>query len=193
MALATGDSEGAGELFEQAIRLYETAGGTHAAARASSQLAMAEQRAGQIEQAVQRMEAVYALVGEDEPDADLAFLILRLGAAQHFHGNPERAAELTERGLDLAEALQMPELLIRGWVNRARLIAPRRPEEARSLFQLGLDTALAHEHYTRASSCCAQLADLGFQHDRYPNLSPISSKRSPSPAGSATAETSGSR
>jgi predicted ATPase/class 3 adenylate cyclase len=165
MAFAAG--EPAEQLFEQAIRHYETAGDTHAAARVSSWLALAEQRAGHIEQAIRRMEEAYALVGEDEPDADLAFLILRLGSAHYFAGNPERAADLIERGLDLAEALQLPELLVRGWNGRARLIAPRRPEEARSLFQLGLDTALAHEQYTMASSSCSQLSDLGFQRDRY--------------------------
>src|SRR5919198_1961830 len=91
MALAAGESDRAGELFEQAIRLYETAGDTHAAARASSWLALAEERSGQIEQAIERMEAAYALIGEDEPDADLAFLILR--RAHFFAGNAERATE----------------------------------------------------------------------------------------------------
>jgi tetratricopeptide (TPR) repeat protein len=167
MALAAGDSEGAGELYEQAIRLYEAAGDTHAAARASSWLGFAEQRSGRIEQAIQRMEDAYALVGEDEPDEDLAFLILRLGTSHFFAGNPERAAELTERGLDLAEALQLPELLARGWAGRATLISPRRPEEARGLFQLALDTELAHEFYEQASITCTNLSDLGFRRDRY--------------------------
>jgi predicted ATPase/class 3 adenylate cyclase len=167
MALLTGDNDGARALFEQSIHLYQAAGETHPAARASSLLATAEQRGGRIEQGIQRMEEAYALIGEDEPDADLAHLIVRLGTAHYFVGNPERAAELTERGLDLAEALQLPELLIRGWHGRARNIAPRRPEEARSLFQLGLDTALAHELYTLAANSSAQLSDLGFQRDRY--------------------------
>jgi predicted ATPase/class 3 adenylate cyclase len=167
MALATGVSEGSRELFEQSVRLYQEAGDTHAAARASAWMAMADQRAGHIDEGIERMEEAYALIGEDEPDADLAFLILRLGGAHYFAGNPERAAELTERGLDLAEALQLPELLARGWNSRARLIAPRRPEEAHSLFQLSLDTVLAHEIYTLAPTSCSQLSDLAFQRDRY--------------------------
>jgi predicted ATPase/class 3 adenylate cyclase len=168
MALATGETEGVvSELFERAIQLYETAGDTHAAARASSMLATAEQRGGHIDQGIQRMEEAYALIAEDEPDADLAFLILRLGGAHFFAGNLERAAELTERGLDLAEALQLPEILIRGWTYRGRNIAHRRPEEARSLFKLARDTALTHEHYQQASSATAQLSDLGFHRDRY--------------------------
>ncbi|HET8751613.1 MAG TPA: adenylate/guanylate cyclase domain-containing protein [Gaiellaceae bacterium] len=167
MAYAAGESQGAKELFEETIRLYESAGDTHAAARASSWLAMTEQGAGHIEQAIERLEAAYALIGDDDPDADLAFLMLRLGGAHFFAGNPARASELTERGLDLAEALQVPELMARGWTGRARLIAWRRPEEARSLFQLTLDTALAHENYPELGGAYAHLADLAFQRDRY--------------------------
>ncbi len=167
MALTAGENEHGGELFEQAIRLYEAAGDTHAAARASSWLALAETHAGRIEQAIQRMEATYASVGADEPDADLALLILRLGNLHFFAGNTERAAELTERGLDLAEALQLPEHLARGWDTRAMLISPRRPEEARGLFQLALDTALAHDLHRQAAGACTDLSDLGFQRDRY--------------------------
>jgi class 3 adenylate cyclase/tetratricopeptide (TPR) repeat protein len=155
------------DLIEPAIQLYEAAGDSHAAARASSLMALTEQRSGQIEQAIRRLEAVYALIGEDEPDADLVLLLSRLNSAHYFAGNPERAAELTERGLDLAEALQLPELLVRGWVARARLIAPRRPEEARSLFQLAADTARAHELYSVASTSFAQLSDLALQRDGY--------------------------
>jgi class 3 adenylate cyclase/tetratricopeptide (TPR) repeat protein len=167
MALAAGETERSEELFGQAIQLYETAGDRHAAARASTWLALAEQRSGRIEQAIQRMEEAYALVGEDEPDADLAFLILDLGAAHFFAGNPERAAELTERGLDLAEALQQPEQLVRGWNIKAVLISPRRPEEARALFRHVLETALAHELYEGASRSCANLSDLSLRRDQY--------------------------
>jgi class 3 adenylate cyclase/tetratricopeptide (TPR) repeat protein len=167
MALATGDWDRASALFEQAIGLYESGGDTHAAARASAWLSMAEQGLGQIERAIERMEQAYAVIGEDEPDADLAFLLLRLASSYFFAGNPGRAAELIERGLDLAEALQLPEQLARGWNTKATLISPRRPEEARGLFQLSLDTALAHELYQRASATSANLSDLAFRRDQY--------------------------
>jgi len=166
-AAAAGETARTEELFEQAISLYETAGDTHAAARASSWLALVESRAGRIEPAIERMEEAYALIGEDEPDADLALLILRLGTFHFFAGNPERAAELNERGLDLAEALRLPELLVRGWGSRAVLISARRPEEARRLFQYSLETALAHELYSLAPTGCANASDLAMQQDEY--------------------------
>jgi predicted ATPase/class 3 adenylate cyclase len=167
MALAAAEGESASRLFEAAIALYESAGDTHAAARASSSLSIAEQRAGQIERAIQRMEDAYSLVGDDAPDADLAFLTMRLGSAHYFAGNRERANELVERGLDVAEALQLRDVLIRGWSTKGALLEPRRPEESRSLYQLALDTALALENSQLASTSCADLSDLGFRHDRY--------------------------
>ncbi len=72
-------SDAAGPLFEQAIALYEEAGDTHAAARASSWLAYSEQIAGRTEQAIERMEEAYAAIADDEPDSDLALLLTRLG------------------------------------------------------------------------------------------------------------------
>ena len=167
MAVAAGATERSSELFEQAIRLYQDAGDTHAAARASGWLAQTEQTSGQLEAAIKRMEDAYALIGEDEPDPDLVFLTQRLGRSHYFLGNPERAAELNERGLDLAEALQLPEHLISGWDTRALLISSRRPEEARRLFQAGLENALAHELYQRASSACFGLSDLDSRRDHY--------------------------
>jgi len=167
MAVATGENENAVGLFEEAIRLYEMTGETHAAARDSSRLAMVEQASGRIEEAIQRLEGAYGLVGEDDPDPDLVFLILRLGRAHFFAGNLERAAELTERGLDLAEALHLPEQLVSGWTVKAHLLSWGRPEEARGLYRLALDTAIEHELSDGATVGYVNLSDLGFGRDRY--------------------------
>src|SRR5262249_48314726 len=115
MAIRAGDNYGAGALFERAIALYESAGDTHPAARASGQLALTEQRGGRVEQALERMKRSYAVISEDEPDADLAQLLGRLAGASYFAGNPEEATHWNELALDLAEALPLPEMLCRGW------------------------------------------------------------------------------
>ncbi|MGZ4386137.1 MAG: ATP-binding protein [Gaiellaceae bacterium] len=167
MAIRAGETENAGRVFEHAVGLYESAGDTHGAARASSWLALAEQRLGRLEAAIERMEQAYAVISPDEPDADLAFLLVRLGQAHFFAGHPERGAEWTERGLDLAEALQLPELLARGWNTKAMLVSLRHPEEARGLFQLALETSLEHEIHSVASVCYSNLSDLASQRDRY--------------------------
>jgi len=167
MAVSAGEIESSAGLFEQAMGLYDSAGDTHGAASALAWLALSEQRLGRIESALERMEQAYAVIGDDEPDADLVFLLTRLGQAHLFLGNLEQAAHFTDLALDLAEALQLPESLVRGWNTKAWLVSFRHPEEARGLFQLALDTALTHEIYWNAPVCWANLSDLAFQRDRY--------------------------
>jgi class 3 adenylate cyclase/tetratricopeptide (TPR) repeat protein len=167
MALAAGENDRAGTLFERAVALYESAGETHAAARGSSWLALTEQRAGRVEDAIDRMERAFEVIGPDEPDADLAFLLARLASAHFFAGQVDEARTRIEQALDLAEALNLPDVLTRGWNTKAAVLASTRPEEARGLFQLSLKTALENDSAQAAAVACAQLSDLGFQRDRY--------------------------
>ena len=137
------------------------------AARASSWLASVEANLGRRDEAIERLERAYAVIADDEPDADLALLLNRLGQSYWFRGDLERAAERNERGFELAEALQLPEALVRGWNTRAMIVSARRPQEAQGLFQLAFDTAIANELYTLASSILGQLSDGAFRRDQY--------------------------
>jgi tetratricopeptide (TPR) repeat protein len=145
MASAVGTPEEAAALFEQAAELYRQSGDTHAAARSASWLALSEQRKGQIDQALERMESTYAEIADDEPDSAVALVLMRLGTLHWSMGNVERAAEVIEQGLDPGRGPAAAEMLVRGWTAKASMFAPRRPEEARGLFQLAVDTALAHD------------------------------------------------
>jgi class 3 adenylate cyclase/tetratricopeptide (TPR) repeat protein len=167
MALRASESERAGRSFERALALYEECGDTHAAARASGWLASVDANLGRRDEAIERMERAYSVIADDEPDEDLALLLTRLGQSYWFRGDLELASETTERSLDLGEALELPEVLVRGWNQRAMNIAARRPEEARALFQLSFDTAMANELYPLATNGASQLSDLAIRHDRY--------------------------
>jgi class 3 adenylate cyclase/tetratricopeptide (TPR) repeat protein len=167
LARRAGAFDRAAPHFEEAIQLYDEAGDTHAAARASSWLAQMEQSVGRIDQAIERMERAYDVIGQDEPDADLAFLLTRLGAALFFVGKLDEAADRTQRGLEIAEALQLPEHLCRGLNTKAFALSVRHPQEARGLFELALEIALANELHVFASTTCVNLSDHGFQRDRY--------------------------
>jgi tetratricopeptide (TPR) repeat protein len=167
MAFAAAQNEQAEALFGRAVALYEAAGATHPAARVSALLAHAEERAGRIEQGLERMERALSAVAGDEPDADVALLLVHLGGAYYFAGELEKAVEPLERGLDIAEALELHEQLTRGWTTKAFLITARRPEEARGLFQLALATALEHDLPSMVSIVSVNLSDLAFQRDRY--------------------------
>ncbi len=167
MSTQAGDAARAETLFARAVTLYEGLGDTHAVGRATAWLAYVEQLRGDLEGAIERMERAYEVVGGDEPDADLAFLLTRLGGAHYFAGNLELSAERIERGLEIAEALRLPEMLARGWGTKAMITAARKPQEARALHQLSLDTARTHELHIQAAVASVNLSDLGFQSDRY--------------------------
>jgi class 3 adenylate cyclase/tetratricopeptide (TPR) repeat protein len=167
MALAAGALDRAQTVFAEALELYAAEGDSHAAARVSAWLGQSELRSGRIEQAVERMERAYAQVADDEPDADLAYLLVRVANAHFFAGNAEQAAERVERGLDIAEALQLADVLVLGWNTKALVVSPRRPEEGRGLFQLALDHALEHELHQHAATVCGNTSDLALRRDRY--------------------------
>lgn len=166
MAAGTNLDE-AERLAAEALALYEAAGESHAIARATSALAVIEQMTGRSTQAIERLERVYAVVADDEPDADLALFFARLAQSNYFAGNIERAAELIERALDAAEKLRLPEILARGWAQRAMQLAATRPEEARGMYRMALDTALEHDLNSQAASTLGNLSDLAFHRDRY--------------------------
>jgi tetratricopeptide (TPR) repeat protein len=149
------------------VALAEQAGETHTAARASTWLSVTEQLAGRVSEAIERMERAYGLVAEDEPDADVALLLSRLGSAHFFAGNIAEASAWMERALDVAEALALPEVLLRSWVAKATVVSQRRPEEARGLLQLALERATQYGNHEAASRAAANLSDLCFRRDQY--------------------------
>jgi tetratricopeptide (TPR) repeat protein len=168
MATRGGRPDEAAELFEQAIRIYDAAGDTHAAARVTSRLAFGLERAGRHEVAIQRMEAAYEVIGEDEIDADLAFLTARLGNALLFVGQLDRASMLIERALDMGEALGLPEILVYSWGAKGVLAATRgRRHESRVLLSAAAELALENGFIERAGVALGNLSDQAFAVDRY--------------------------
>jgi class 3 adenylate cyclase/tetratricopeptide (TPR) repeat protein len=167
MASLAGENDDARRLFEEAQARFEQAGEAHAAARIASFLALLDQREGRIEAGLARLEPMYAAIAEDEPDADLALVIMRLSGGYIFSGQIERGLELIERGLDVAEALQLTEILVRGWTGKAIAVIARRPAEAMGLYRLALETALDHDLSLLAAGTAGNLSDLCFHRDRY--------------------------
>ena len=112
------------------------------------------------------MQDALAVIGADEPDADVALLTVRLGNAYLFTGDA-RAAELIERALEMGERLGQVEILVRGWSAKSILVAPSRRREAEMLMRAAADLAAESGLTERAATALGNLSDLAFGHDRY--------------------------
>jgi class 3 adenylate cyclase/tetratricopeptide (TPR) repeat protein len=167
MALQAVDLERAASLYDEAIELYSGLGDTHAVARVATRYAHVDARAGRYEDGLGRVEAAYTAVADDEPDEDIALLLVRLGTGYWMAGDLDRAIERIDQGLEIAESLRVPEALISGWRSKAGIIAPRRPQEARGLWQLALETAREFDVTIQTMSVFGDLSDFAFKADSY--------------------------
>jgi len=163
----TGRTDDARRLFERAHVLYGEAKEPHRAARVAAWLGYVAMTSGHSEQAVAIMEEAYQAVEDDDPDEDIAFLLSRLSQTYTFMGERERATELIDRCLDIAEGLQLYEVLPRTWASKAVLLFPTRPAEAKGLHELALSVALEHGMARAAVISYGNLSDFSMQRDRY--------------------------
>ena len=149
-------SQRACSLFEEATALYESIGDTHA-------------RRTSVEWAGGGAPDPGPLPGGDRADGARLRSDCR-GRARRRPGDPSHPARLdshsssgtTKRrsngssgGSTLPRPCRLPEALVRGWNIKATIASPRRPQEARGLFQLGLETALEYEIHAAASQSTA--------------------------------------
>jgi class 3 adenylate cyclase/tetratricopeptide (TPR) repeat protein len=167
LAMRAADLEAAERLFRQSVALYESEGETHAAARVSSRLAIAERWQGRMDQALERLESAYAVLSEDEPDEDLAELTARLGGVYAFRGELDLARERLERAASIAESLGSAEVLAQAFSNRSIVaLAENRPEESVAFLKQALAISLEHDLDT-AGTALFNLSDREFHRDRY--------------------------
>ena len=114
--------EDAKACFERAIALYEGSGATHAAARVAARLAEVMWDLGRIEDGLERMNLSYELLSQEEPDADLASLAAQLGRFLFFGGQAELGWQRTEAALEMAENLELPEVLAQALTTKAIIL-----------------------------------------------------------------------
>jgi tetratricopeptide (TPR) repeat protein len=168
MAGRAADPEAAGELLEEAIAIYQSAGDTHAAARVSARLGRVRAFTGRRDEARERMERAFDVISTDEPDEDLALLATELSRDYWFTGDLERAGERVELALDISEAQRLVKLL--PFILRAKgavLHSRGHREEGFALTKHALELALEHEVHEEAMTCYFILSDRCFHLDRY--------------------------
>jgi predicted ATPase/class 3 adenylate cyclase len=132
-------------LLAEARRLYVDAGDMHAAARAAAGVARAMSALGRTDEAVSLGEEAYAVLTGDEPDSGTATLAAELARIHHFSGNEGLALERVETALDIAERLQLPQVLAGALNTKALTVGLRHPTEAYALLRGALDVALQHD------------------------------------------------
>jgi class 3 adenylate cyclase/predicted ATPase len=166
-ALGNAESDAAEQALRAALELLVQAGELHAAARVSGRLGNLEVLTGRGE-GMRRMEEAFEAVSADEPDADVADLAARLGRGLALAGELERAVEPNELALEVAQALRLPETLVRALGTKAYLArAAGRPEEELALARHALRYALENDLAEQAASSYANLSDSCFAGDRY--------------------------
>jgi predicted ATPase/class 3 adenylate cyclase len=168
MAARTADPEAAKTLLDEAVRLYESVGETHAAARATGTIGYLLAFTGHRDEAFARMEAAFEVVADDEPDENLALLAAGLSLVSWFSGDIDRAAEHVERALDIAEHRGYPEALVMALRAKGAIVWSRgHAEESRALVTRALELALANDLGDQARIIYFILSDSAFRRDEY--------------------------
>ncbi len=153
--------------FERASELFAECGATHAAARVSARAAEIAWERGRLEQGLESMDAAFALLSQEEHDADLAALAAQIGRFMFFAGQGELALERLERALEIAESLLLPETLAQALNTKGVILFSRgRKTEGLALVRNALEVALEHDKPSAALRAYYNLADMTAQADR---------------------------
>jgi class 3 adenylate cyclase/tetratricopeptide (TPR) repeat protein len=169
LAWAARQPEQAEAHYHDAIATFESAGLAHAAARVSAALGEVDwAHRGLIDEAVDRMEEAFAVLRQEEPDADLATLAAELGRFHYFKGEIELAAERVDFALEIAEGLWLPEVVSQALNTKGIVATARaRPQEGIALLSHALTVALANDRSNAALRAYYNLAELSYGRDRY--------------------------
>jgi len=167
MASIGGRQDDAAANFERAIELFESVGATHPAARVSARVAEISWDRGRLEQGLESMDRAFAVLSEEEPDADLAALAAQLGRFMYFAGQGDLALERLERALEIAERLLLPETISEALNTKGFVLFARgRKTEGLALIRNALDIALEHDKPSAALRAYYNVADQTVQMDR---------------------------
>ena len=161
------DYDEAARLLAESIALYEARGDHRSAARVSGRLAAVETFQDRWTEAIARSEAAFETLQGLEPGPELAELAARLGSGYRFVGEPQKALEMSEFAIGLAESLGSVDVLARALSAKALAIEGKRPEEALALRKHQLSLAREHDLAEQEGNALFNLSDLCFGRDRY--------------------------
>jgi class 3 adenylate cyclase/tetratricopeptide (TPR) repeat protein len=168
MAWTGARAERARAFLDDAHDVFETAGLNKHAARVSAVLAEIDFREGHPPRAVERLEKALAELEGEDPDEDVAEVAGQLGRFLVLNAQHEVAAPHLERALELAEALNLPDVFIQALTSKSILFVSRnRLGEARILLEGSLDRALENELHGAALRALNNLGVVLESSDQY--------------------------
>jgi class 3 adenylate cyclase/tetratricopeptide (TPR) repeat protein len=154
--------------MEEAVALYEAEGDTHAAAGVTVKLGRFMIMGSRRDEVLPLLERAFEVVAEDEPDEAQAELAAQLSGFYFFSGDRERAEELADLALDIAEAGGYIEPLVHALMRKSFLPETHgRPHESLALREHALKLAQEHNLLDQAARLGVQLSDRCFARDRY--------------------------
>ena len=166
MALQSGRSEHALELFEAAVSAHLAAGRERDAARTTGDVGRALNRLRRPQEAIERLGAALATLAGDQFDPDVAKLNVDLGNALVRVGDYERAGPPVQTALQIAEALDLPAVLCDA-LNLEAMVSmfTGRVRQARVLCAGALEIAQSHELTRQLAIAQGNMGNLGVLWD----------------------------
>ncbi len=154
--------------LERAHSLYEQAGATRETALTVAALAHTDVSLNESDRALERLERAYELLSETEPDEGTAAVVEQLARLHVVRGSHQRAEELADQAIGLAERLWLPEILAQA-LNTAGLLAGHggRPQFGLALLKHSLAIALENDFPMAALRAYNNLSDKLDRSDRY--------------------------
>jgi class 3 adenylate cyclase/tetratricopeptide (TPR) repeat protein len=155
-------------LFERSIALFESQAASHAAARVAARLSEVMWDRGRLKESLETMDRAFQVLVNDPPDESFAWLAAQLGRFQFFVGDRDLATKRIETALDLAEALDLPEVLSQALnTKNLLLLTLGRHNEARALVEAALRIATENDKPSAALRAYNNLVDILDAEDRY--------------------------
>ncbi len=154
--------------FQSAIDGFERLGLTHSAARVTSRIGLLTWRLEGIEQAIADLQGAFDVLAGEERDADLAMLAVTLARPLFFSRRVDDAMARNELALEIAESLQLPEVLSHGLNTKGLILSARgRHEEAELLSRHALAIALTNDLSGPALRAYINLTAIIVGRNRY--------------------------
>jgi hypothetical protein len=159
------DLERAHALLQRASELLHSHGLELAAARVDARRADVFRIADRVDEALALVQAAYDALPRDEPDADVALVAAQLARLAFFSLEHERAYAAVEVALDMAEALDLPEVLAEALTTKS-LLSWSRPHEGLALVREAASVAAAAGLTSTMLRAQFNLSGLLLEHDR---------------------------